>query len=78
MRESSSFFSRVSSAMRRLYLRTYEKTMLSLHLSEWLEWKCKVWQSQQVFCTGLLSVCILLQCGSLCLGRISLGWRVRR
>ena len=41
MRESSSFFSRVSSAMRRLYLRTYEKTMLSLHLSEWLEWKCK-------------------------------------
>ena len=40
-RESSSFCSRVSSVMRRLYLRACEKTMLSLHLSEWLEWKCK-------------------------------------
>ena len=27
--------------MRRLYLRACEKTILSLHLSEWLEWKCK-------------------------------------
>ena len=36
-RKSSSFCSRVSSAMRRLYLRACEKTMLSLHLSEWLE-----------------------------------------
>ena len=40
-RESSSFCSRVSSVMGRLYLRACEKTMLSLHLSEWLEWKCK-------------------------------------
>ena len=40
-RELSSFCSRASSAMRRLYLRTCEKTMLSLHLSEWLESKCK-------------------------------------
>ena len=40
-RESSSFLSTVSSAMRRLYLRACEKTMLSLHLREWLEWKCK-------------------------------------
>ena len=40
VRESSSFCRRVSSAMR-LYLRSCEKTMLSLHLSEWLEWKCK-------------------------------------
>ena len=38
-RESSSFYSMVSSAMKRLYLRACEKTMLSLHLHEWLEWK---------------------------------------
>ena len=31
----------LSSAMRRLYLRACKKTMLSLHLSEWLEWKCR-------------------------------------
>ena len=41
VRESSSFCSMLSSAMRRLYLRTCEKTMLSLHLSEWLGWKCR-------------------------------------
>ena len=41
VRESSSFCSTLSSAMRRLYLRACEKTMLSLHLSEWLEWKGK-------------------------------------
>ena len=38
-RKSSSFYSMVSSVMRRLYLRACEKTMLSLHLHEWLEWK---------------------------------------
>ena len=31
----------LSSAMRRLYLRACKKTMLSFHLSEWLEWKCR-------------------------------------
>ena len=36
VRELSSFCSVVSSAMRRLYLRPCEKTVLSLHLSEWL------------------------------------------
>ena len=41
VRETSSFCSMLSSAMRRLYLRACEKTMLSLHLSEWLEWKCR-------------------------------------
>ena len=41
VRESSSFCSMLSSVMRRLYLRACEKTMLSLHLSEWLEWKCR-------------------------------------
>ena len=41
VRESSSFCSMLSSAMRRLYLRACEKTMLSLHLCEWLEWKCR-------------------------------------
>ena len=41
LRESSSFCSIVSSAMKRLYLRACEKTVLSLHLSEWLEWKCR-------------------------------------
>ena len=40
-RELSSFCSMMSSAMRRLYLRTCEKTMLSLHLSKWLEWECR-------------------------------------
>ena len=39
--ESSSFCSMVSSAMRRLYLRACEKAILSLHLSQWLEWKCR-------------------------------------
>ena len=34
-RELSSFCSRVPSAIRRLYLR--ENTVLSLHLSKWLE-----------------------------------------
>ena len=38
-RKWSSFYSMVSSVMRRLYLRACEKTMLSLHLHEWLEWK---------------------------------------
>ena len=41
VRESSSFYSMLSSAMRRLYLKACEKIMLSLHLSEWLEWKCR-------------------------------------
>ena len=36
-RELSFFRSRASSALRRLCLRACEKTMLSLHLSEWLE-----------------------------------------
>ena len=36
-----SFCSMWSSTMRRFYLRACEKTMLSLHLSEWLEWKCR-------------------------------------
>ena len=34
VRELSSFCSMVASAVRRLYLRGCEKTMLSLHLSE--------------------------------------------
>ena len=33
VRESSSFCGRVSSAMRRLHLRTCQRTMLSLYLS---------------------------------------------
>ena len=41
VRESSCFCSTLSFAMRRLYLRACKKTMLSLHLSEWLEWKCR-------------------------------------
>ena len=49
--------------------------MLSLHLSEWLEWKCKS-EAQLV---GFLSKAVeslgsgLLLTGSSCLGRISLG-----
>ena len=41
VKEFSSFCRMLSSAMRRLSLRACEKTMLSLHLSEWLEWKCR-------------------------------------
>ena len=73
-RESCSLCSRVSSAMRRLYLRACEKTMLSLHLSEWLECEnVKVRHSQWVFFIGLWRVCGQFLCGSSCLGRISLG-----
>ena len=36
-RKSSSFCSKLSSAIRRLYLRACEKEMFSLRLSEWLE-----------------------------------------
>ena len=39
VRKSSSFCSMVSSAVRGLYLRVCEKIILSLHLSEWLDWK---------------------------------------
>ena len=41
VRELSSFCSIVSSAMRILYLRACEKTMRSLYLSKWFEWKCR-------------------------------------
>ena len=41
VRESSSFYSMASSAIRRLDLRACKGTMLSLHLGEWLEWKCR-------------------------------------
>ena len=34
VRESSSLCSKLSSAIRRLHLRAFEKTILSLHLSE--------------------------------------------
>ena len=39
--ESSSFCSIMSSAMRRMYLQDCKKTILSLYLSEWLEWSCR-------------------------------------
>ena len=42
VRELSSFCSRVLSVMRRLHLRDFEKTKLSLDLSERLEWKCRI------------------------------------
>ena len=38
----------------------------------------EVQNSQWFFCTGLLSVCGLLLCGSSCLGRIALGWSVQK
>ena len=77
-RESSFFCSMASSAMRRLYLRACEKTMLSLHLSEWLEWKCRSAAQSVGFLTGLLRVCGPLLSGSSGLGRISLGWSVQK
>ena len=39
--ESSSFCSIMSSAIRRMYLQDCKKTILSLYLSEWLEWSCR-------------------------------------
>ena len=41
VRESNSFCSMMSSALRRLYLRGCKKTIVFLHLSEWLKWKCR-------------------------------------
>ena len=49
VRESSSFCSLLWSAMRSLYLRACEKTMLCLHLSEWLKWKCRSAAQSVVF-----------------------------
>ena len=70
VRESNAFCSRVSSAMRRLYLRAFKKTMLSLYLSGWLEWKCK----NAAQSLGLWSA----SCGSSCLVRISVRSIVQR
>ena len=68
----------LSSAMRRLYLRACKKTMLSLHLSEWLEWKCRSVAQSVGFLYRLLRACGLLLYGSSYLGRISLGWSVQK
>ena len=58
VKEWSSFCGRLSFAMRRLYLRVFEKTIFSLHLSEWLEWKCRiVAQSFSVHCCREFAVC---------------------
>ena len=63
VRELSSFCSRVLSVKRRLHLRDFEKTKLSLDLSESLEWKCKIavkstgFLYRHVLCTGLWRLC---------------------
>ena len=78
VREPSSFCSMLSSAMRRLYLKACEKTILSLHLSGWLEWKCRsATQSVSFLYRVVESLCVLLY-GSSYLGRIFLGWSVRK
>ena len=76
-RESSSSCSKLSSAIRRLYLRACEKTILSLQLSAWNE-SVEVPHSQWVFCTVLWRVYGLLGLGPSCLGRIFVGWSVER
>ena len=78
VRKLSFFCSRILSTMRRLYLRACEKTMLSFHLSVWLEWKCKSAAQSVGFLYRLGRVCGPLLCGSSCLGRKSLGWSVQR
>ena len=40
-RKSSFSCSIASSVIRSFHLRACEKTMISLHLTEWLEWKCR-------------------------------------
>ena len=40
-RKSSFSRSIASSVIRSFHLRACEKTMISLHLTEWLEWKCR-------------------------------------
>ena len=49
VRESISFCSMLSSAMRRLYLRACEKTMLSLHLRDGWSGSVELGQSHWVF-----------------------------
>lgn len=71
VRESNSFCSRVSSAMRRLYLRAFKKTMPSLHLSEWLEWKCKIAAESLGFLCRVVESLWSASCGSSRLVRIS-------
>ena len=78
VKESSSFYSMVSSTMRRFYLRTCEKTMLSLHLVSSWSGSVEVRHSQWVFCTGLLRLRSLLVCGSSCLGRTSFRWSAQK
>ena len=78
VRKSSSFCSISSSAMRRLYLRACEKIMLSLHLSEWLEWKRRRATQPVSFLHRAVESLQPALCESLCLGRVSLGWSVQK
>ena len=73
-RESSSFCSMVPSPVRRLYLRACEKTMLSLCLSEWLEWKCK----SVALSVGFLSRVIESLLSAPMWIFISVGWNVQK
>ena len=77
VRESISFCNVVSSAIRRLYLRVCEKIMFSLHLSERLEWKCRILAQSMGFLYRSAESGLLLY-ESLCLGRVSVGWSVQR
>ena len=78
VRKSNSFCRRVSSAMRRLYLRAFKKTILSLHLSEWLEWKCKNAAQSLGFLCRVVESLWFASCGSSCLVRISVRSIVQR
>ena len=61
--------------MRGLHLRACDKTMFSLNLSEWLEWKCRSAAQSMSF---LYRVVESLRLGSSCLGRITLVWSVQK
>ena len=78
VRKSNSFCSRASSAMRRFYLRAFKKTILSLHLSEWLEWKCKNAAQSLGFLCRVVESLWSASCRSSCLVRISVRSIVQR
>ena len=70
--------SRRDTVMRRLYLRAFKKTMLSLHFSEWLEWKCKNAAQSLGFLCRVVESLWSASCGSSCLVRISVRSIVQR
>ena len=78
LKESSNFSIRVSSAMRRLYLRSCEKLYFLCTLASGYNASAKRPHSQWVFYTVLGRVLVCSNVDFFCLGRISRGWSVQR